>query len=44
VPAAPPGQFELQIALRLYRERPELRKRPKPAAMALWESLAANKL
>jgi len=44
VPAAPPGQFELQIALRLYRERPELRKRPKPAAMALWESLAASKL
>ncbi|WP_374434795.1 LysR substrate-binding domain-containing protein [Inhella sp.] len=42
VPAAPPGEFELQIALRLYREKPELRKRVKPAAAALWESLTTR--
>lgn len=42
VPAAPPGDFELQIALRLYREKPELKKRVKPAALALWESLASR--
>mgnify|MGYP000990231623 CR=1 FL=1 len=33
---------ELQIALRLYREKPELRKRVKPAANALWESLTTR--
>ncbi|MBH9552335.1 LysR substrate-binding domain-containing protein [Inhella gelatinilytica] len=42
VPAAPAGEFELQIALRLYREKPELRKRNKPAAMALWDALVAQ--
>lgn len=41
-PAAPPGEFELQMAIRLYRERPELRKRVKPAAQSLWEFLAAR--
>ncbi|MFN4115807.1 MAG: LysR family transcriptional regulator, partial [Inhella sp.] len=40
VPAAPPGEFELQMAIRLYRERPELRKRIKPAAQFLWDFLA----
>jgi LysR family transcriptional regulator, hypochlorite-specific transcription factor HypT len=43
VPAAPPSRFELQIALRIYRERPALRKRNKATALALWEHLAARK-
>ncbi len=42
VPAAPPGAFELQVTLRLYRERPEHKKRPKAAATALWDFLAAR--
>lgn len=42
VPAAPPGEFELQMELRIYRERPELKKRSKPPALALWEHLAAR--
>jgi DNA-binding transcriptional LysR family regulator len=43
VPAAPPSCFELQIALRIYRERPDLRKRNKPSALALWDHLASRK-
>lgn len=41
-PAAPPGRFELQLDLRIYRERPELKKRSKPAARQLWDFLAAR--
>jgi LysR family transcriptional regulator, hypochlorite-specific transcription factor HypT len=42
-PAAPPGEFELQMELRIYRERPELKKRNKPAALALWQFLAQDR-
>ena len=38
-PAAPQGQFELAMELRIYRERPALSRRNKPAALALWDSL-----
>ncbi|MBV8379135.1 MAG: LysR family transcriptional regulator [Paucibacter sp.] len=37
--AAPAGQFELSMELRMYRERPELSRRNKPAALALWDFL-----
>jgi DNA-binding transcriptional LysR family regulator len=36
--AAPPGQFELTMEVRMYRER----RQAKPAANALWEFLAAR--
>ena len=39
VPAAPPGSFSLSMELRIYRERPELSRRNKPAAQALWDHL-----
>ena len=42
VPAAPPGAFELQMTLRIYREKPALKKRNKPPAQALWDFLAAR--
>lgn len=38
-PAAPQGKFELAMELRIYRERPALSRRNKPAALALWSSL-----
>jgi len=38
-PAAAQGQFELAMELRIYRERPGLSRRNKPAAVALWNSL-----
>jgi len=38
--AAPSGQFELSMDLRMYRERPELSRRTKPAALALWDFLS----
>ena len=41
VQAAPPGQFELAVELRIYRERPELSRRNKPVALALWDFLLA---
>jgi len=41
VRAAPLGQLELAIELRIYRERPEAAGRSKPAAQALWADLAA---
>nr|MBP8145466.1 LysR family transcriptional regulator [Inhella sp.] len=41
-PAAPPGEFELPMQVRLYRERPELKKRPKPVAIRLWDYLAQS--
>ena len=37
--AAPPGSFELRMEIRIYRERPEVARHPKPAALALWEFL-----
>lgn len=39
VQAAPTGEFELAMELRIYRERPELSRRNKPAALALWDFL-----
>jgi DNA-binding transcriptional LysR family regulator len=33
------GEFELTMDLRIYRERPELSRRNKPASMALWKFL-----
>jgi len=39
VQAAAPGQFELTMELRIYRERPELCRRSKPGAQALWDFL-----
>ena len=41
VRAAPPGMHELQIDIRLYRERPELARHTKPGALALWNFLAS---
>ncbi len=41
VQAAPAGQFELAVELRIYRERPELSRRNKPVALALWDFLLA---
>lgn len=39
VAAAPPGVCELQMEVRLYRERPEFARHAKPRARALWEFL-----
>ncbi|MDC8771628.1 LysR substrate-binding domain-containing protein [Roseateles albus] len=39
VRAAAAGEFELTMELRIYRERPELTRRSKPAAQALWKFL-----
>jgi LysR family transcriptional regulator, hypochlorite-specific transcription factor HypT len=39
--AAAPRTFELTMEIRIYRERPELTRHPKPAALALWEFLRA---
>jgi DNA-binding transcriptional LysR family regulator len=39
VRAAAAGEFELTMELRIYRERPELTRRSKPAAQALWNFL-----
>lgn len=41
VQAAAPGEFELTMELRIYRERPELSRRNKPSALALWDFLTA---
>jgi len=41
VQAAAPGEFELTMELRIYRERPELSRRNKPPALALWDFLTA---
>ena len=37
--AAPAGSFELTMELRIYRERPELARHPKPLALAVWSFL-----
>jgi DNA-binding transcriptional LysR family regulator len=42
VHAAPPGQYELTMEIRLYRERPEAARHVRPAALALWDFLAAG--
>jgi DNA-binding transcriptional LysR family regulator len=39
VRATPPGQFELTMEVRIYRERPAMARRGKPGALALWEFL-----
>ncbi|MDN3545229.1 MAG: LysR family transcriptional regulator [Roseateles asaccharophilus] len=39
VQAAPSGAFELSMDLRIYRERPEVARRSKPAAQSLWDFL-----
>jgi DNA-binding transcriptional LysR family regulator len=39
VHAAPPGQCELSMEVRIYRERPEAARHVKPGAQALWEYL-----
>jgi hypothetical protein len=41
VPAAPAGTFSVSMELRIYRERPEMSRRQKPAAQALWDYLAS---
>ena len=39
VPAAPSGSLELTMEVRMYRERPEVARHAKPAAVALWDFL-----
>ena len=39
VRAAPTGQHELTMEIRIYRERPEVARHSKPAAAALWQFL-----
>ncbi|MBS0448061.1 MAG: LysR family transcriptional regulator [Proteobacteria bacterium] len=41
VRAAPEGQFEVAVDVRIYRERPEVARHRKPSAQALWEFLAS---
>jgi LysR family transcriptional regulator, hypochlorite-specific transcription factor HypT len=43
VRAAPAGVHELEMDIRIYRERPEMARHTKPGALALWEFLAAAK-
>lgn len=40
--ASAPGQHELTMEVRIYRERPEMVRHNKPAALALWEFLRAQ--
>lgn len=39
VRAAPPGHYEVEMEIRIYRERPEMARYTKPAAEALWRFL-----
>jgi LysR family transcriptional regulator, hypochlorite-specific transcription factor HypT len=39
VPAAAPGQYELTMEVRIYRERPDQARHVKPVAQALWNFL-----
>lgn len=41
VPAAPPGQLELTMEVRIYRERPTMARHAKPGVQALWQFLGA---
>jgi DNA-binding transcriptional LysR family regulator len=40
--AAASGSFELTMEIRIYRERAELARHPKPAALALWQYLQSH--
>lgn len=42
VRAAPAGTYELEMDIRIYRERPEMARHSKPGALALWEFLASS--
>ncbi len=42
VRAAPAGMHELQMDIRIYRERPEMARHTKPSAAALWDFLAGS--
>ncbi len=42
VRAAPAGAYELKMEIRIYRERPAVARHSKPAAVALWNFLAAS--
>ena len=42
VRASPPGQHELTMEVRMYRERPEIARHSKPGALALWDFLATE--
>ena len=44
VQAAAPGDYELSMELRIYRERPAVARRNKPVALALWDFLASQRL
>ena len=39
VPAAPPGELQLTMEVRIYRERPEVARHVKPGVQALWDFL-----
>jgi LysR family transcriptional regulator, hypochlorite-specific transcription factor HypT len=40
VRASEPGAHELTMDIRLYRERPDMRRHTKPSAMELWDFVA----
>jgi DNA-binding transcriptional LysR family regulator len=40
--ASAPGEHELAMEVRIYRERPELARHAKPGAVALWEFLRTH--
>jgi DNA-binding transcriptional LysR family regulator len=42
VRAAPAGKHELEMDIRIYRERPEMARHSKPGALALWDFLATG--
>jgi DNA-binding transcriptional LysR family regulator len=42
VRAAAPGRCELTMEVRIYRERPDLARHPRPAAQALWSYLQSS--
>jgi DNA-binding transcriptional LysR family regulator len=42
VRAAPGGRYELEMDIRIYRERPEMARHSKPGALALWDFLATS--
>ena len=42
VRAAPADKYELEIDIRIYRERPEMARHSKPGALALWDFLASS--
>ena len=42
VRAAPAGKHELEMDIRIYRERPAMARHSKPGALALWDFLATK--